>query len=293
MKAWSLFLWVFGLSLAGLGHMPWLWAQQWTWKDAQELTVEGRSWYNENLPYSRLPLKIKDQVREGLWYQSRYASGIAVRFVSDGTAIAVHWRRVEPQEEFSHMSAIGKSGLDLYVRDKGVWRWTAQAYPKEGVEHSQTLISEMAPMEREYCLYLPLFNEIEMVRIAAYAGDLRSLERRSPIVFYGTSITQGAAASRPGLVYPAAVGRMLEGPTVNLGFSGQGRMDLPIAEILAELKPAAYVIDCTANMTPEEIGEKMVSFVRILRRTHACMDAGVKKSGWRSPPRYVLMLPLG
>ena len=89
------------------------------------------------------------------------------------------------------------------------------------------------------------------------------------MVFYGTSITQGGCASRPGMAYPAIVGRMLDLPTINLGFSGNGRMDPPVADLLAELDVGAYVIDCLPNMNPDLVAERTAALVRTLRAAHA------------------------
>ena len=87
-------------------------------------------------------------------------------------------------------------------------------------------------------------------------------------MFYGTSITQGGCASRPGMAYPAILGRWLDMPTINLGFSGNGRMDPPLTDLLAELDVAAYVIDCCPNMTPELVAERTEPLVNGLRAAH-------------------------
>ena len=86
-----------------------------------------------------------------------------------------------------------------------------------------------------------------------------------PLVFYGTSLTQGGCASRPGMAHPAILGRWLERPVLNLGFSGNGRMEPALAELLAELDPAAYVLECLPNLTPEEAEARVEPFVAHLR----------------------------
>ncbi len=84
-------------------------------------------------------------------------------------------------------------------------------------------------------------------------------------MFYGTSITQGGCASRPGMASTAIVRRELDVPVVNLGFSGNGRMEPEMADLLAELDPAVYVLDCLWNMRPAEVSERVAPFVRTLR----------------------------
>ncbi|MFL6546560.1 MAG: SGNH/GDSL hydrolase family protein, partial [Candidatus Udaeobacter sp.] len=89
-----------------------------------------------------------------------------------------------------------------------------------------------------------------------------------PIVFYGTSIVQGAAASRPGMAYPAILGRRLNYPIINLGFSGNGKMEPEIAKLLAELDPEIYVIDALPNLDPADVKERAELMVKTIRVAH-------------------------
>src|SRR6185503_14185573 len=91
-------------------------------------------------------------------------------------------------------------------------------------------------------------------------------ENRKPIVFYGTSITQGGCASRTGMVHTAIIGRRFERPVINLGFSGSGKMDPSVVELLAELDPAVYVIDCLPNLNATGVTERTAPLVRMLRK---------------------------
>jgi hypothetical protein len=84
-----------------------------------------------------------------------------------------------------------------------------------------------------------------------------------PLVFYGTSITHGMCASRPGLVYTAILGRRFDCPVVNLGFSGHGRMDAVVGEYLAKIDAAAYVIDCLPNLGPADVRQKCPTLVNL------------------------------
>src|SRR6185436_9019207 len=88
-----------------------------------------------------------------------------------------------------------------------------------------------------------------------------------PIVFYGTSITHGASASRPGMAHPAILGRRFERPVINLGFSGNGRMDAAVGELLVKIDAAVYVIDCVPNMNAAMVRERCVPLVKQLRAT--------------------------
>jgi len=131
-----------------------------------------------------------------------------------------------------------------------------------------TLISGLAPGLREYAAYLPLYNGIESLEIGVPAGaKFEGLAPRTekPIIFYGTSITHGACASRPGMVHTAILGRRFDRPVVNLGFSGNGRMDAAVGALLTEIDAAAFVIDCLPNMGPADVAAKCIPLVKQLR----------------------------
>ena len=125
----------------------------------------------------------------------------------------------------------------------------------------------------EYRLYLPLYNGVKSVEIGIPKDKTISKGisggRRRPIVFYGTSITQGGCVSRPGMASTAIIGRHLDFPVINLGFSGSGKMEPEVADLLAELDPEVYVIDCMWNMYPELVFERAEPLVRKLRRAHS------------------------
>jgi lysophospholipase L1-like esterase len=174
-----------------------------------------------------------------------------------------------------HMPATGVSGLDLYVKaDDGRWRWLGIGQPLESKTNTATLASGLPDGRREFLLYLPLYNGVSSVELGVSEGRkveksaARAEGRQKPIVFYGTSITQGGCASRPGMVHTAILGRRLDRPVINLGFSGNGRMEPEMATLLAELGPAVFVRDCLPNITAAEVTERMEPFVRTLRKVH-------------------------
>ncbi len=248
-----------------------------SWFDARELAVEGRAWPEAELaaPWDRLPARAEPLVRPPVWQLSRDSAGIAVRFATAATEIHARWRLRSAELAMPHMAATGVSGLDLYARDEaGAWRWVATGQPR-AQENQARLIAGLAPVEgsgpREFLLYLPLYNGIESVEIGLPAdsllatGEPRPEDRRLPLLFYGTSITQGACASRPGMAHPAILGRRFDRPVVNLGFSGNGRLELELAELLAEVDAAVYVIDCLPNLNAERVTQRAAPFVRALR----------------------------
>ena len=246
---------------------------EWEWVQAHDLTFEGQGWFDVDSPFDRLPKTAKGVVRDPVWNLSRDSSGMAVRFVTDSTGIACRWSLRKSTLAMPHMPATGVSGVDLYVRDdKGVWRWLACPLPNNQ-NMTATLISDLPKGTRDYLLYLPLYNGVQSLEVGVLAGSelkpgfKRAKEKSRPIVFYGTSITHGACASRPGMTHPAILGRRLEHPIINLGFSGNGTMDLEMADLMSELEASVYVIDCLPNMNSRGVSERVVPFVKRLRKS--------------------------
>ena len=169
------------------------------------------------------------------------------------------------------MPATGVSGLDLYVRFEGRWRWLSTGQPKEQ-NNTVRLIADLPKGKRDYLLYLPLYNGVTSVEVGVPEGasiwKTPVDKDRLPIVFWGTSITHGACASRPGMVHTAILGRRLDRPVVNLGFSGNGRMEPEVAELISEIEAAVYVVDCLPNITGNVVTERVRPLVDIIRTKH-------------------------
>ena len=244
------------------------------WHDPQGWGVEGRAWEDQKRLrwYDRLPAAAEATVTKAVWGLSRHSAGMAVRFRTDSPVIRVKYKLRLTKLAMPHMPATGASGVDLYAKDAaGKWRWVAVSKP-DSPEVSATLVDKIPATAREWMMYLPLFNEVESLEIGVAEGA--SFEGLAPrkenlIVFYGTSITHGACASRPGMTHVAMLGRRLDVPTLNLGFSGNGKMDAAVGEFLGQLDPAVFVIDCLPNMSPQEVTGKTIPLVKQLRAARA------------------------
>ena len=240
------------------------------WYDIRLLGLEGQGWQETKSPFDRLPAKAEGVVRGPVWDLSRNSAGISTRFATDARTIQARWTLISASLAMPHMPATGVSGLDLYVlAPNGTWRWVANGSPT-GQASQAMLLSDMPDGRHEFCLYLPLYNGVSSVEIGIPTGAvLASLPRaegtEKPIVFYGTSITQGGCASRPGMVHTSILGRRLHRPVINLGFSGNGTMDLEMAELLGELNAAVYVIDCLPNMAAAGVRQRVTPLVETIR----------------------------
>lgn len=239
------------------------------WWDVSLSSVEGRILAEalRESRFDRLPSQAKDQVTGNVWSLSRDSAGMMVRFRTNAEAIHVHYRLTKSNLAMPHMPATGVSGIDFYAKDPtGLWKWVQVVKPS-GQEVKAEVIQGLLPEDREYAAYLPLYNGIEFLKIGLPVGaSYQPLPARDkPIVFYGTSITQGACASRPGMVHTAILGRRLDRSIVNLGFSGNGTMDEAVGQWLVQIDAAAFVIDCLPNMGPAEVRAKCKPLVLQLR----------------------------
>jgi hypothetical protein len=241
------------------------------WHDVTTWGVEGRLWEDEERLrwFDRFPAAAEKTVPPSVWTLSRDSAGMAVRFETDAQTIRVRMKLLNEKLARPNMPATGVSGLDLYARDTtGRWRWVAVTKP-EKLEFEADLIPglALAPGRREYLAYLPLYNGVESLAIGVPEGAAFQglAPRGKPIVFYGTSITHGACASRPGMAHVAILGRRLDRPVANVGFSGNGRMDAAVGDLLARVDAACYVIDCLPNMDAKLVRERCAPLVKQLR----------------------------
>jgi lysophospholipase L1-like esterase len=244
------------------------------WHDVRDWGIEGKGWPESETEkyFDRLPKRAKGVVREAVWNLSRHSAGMLARFRTDATEIWVDHKVTSANLAMPHMPATGVSGIDLYATDdEGAWRWLAVTRPTQQTMKTK-MVDSIIPANqnggREFTVYLPLYNGTEHLKIGIpEGGGFEPIDPRTkkPILFYGTSITHGACASRPGMPHPAILGRRFDRPVINLGFSGNGKMEKEVGQFLCELDPAVYVIDCLPNMVANEVAERAEPLVRQLR----------------------------
>lgn len=173
----------------------------------------------------------------------------------------------------NHMTPTGIKGLDLYCLQDGKWIFAGSGRP-QGKVNKATIVSNMLPEEREYLLYLSLYDGVtslsigvdSLAEITQPAVDLP--QREKPVVFYGTSILQGGCASRPGMAHTNILERWLNRECINLGFSGNALLDLEIADVIAGVDASMFVLDFVPNATVEQMKERADKFYTIIRSKH-------------------------
>ncbi|MGD0090705.1 MAG: SGNH/GDSL hydrolase family protein [Planctomycetota bacterium] len=237
--------------------------------------IEGRGWQDTPSPFARLPVAAQAKAPKAVWGLSQNSAGLCAHFTVEANAFKVRWTLTSANLAMPHMPATGVSAVDLYARESdGNWMWIANGRP--GGTTNTATFGGIPGKPAECLLYLPLYNgvtalEISLPKDAKLQPATPKPGRAKPIVFYGTSITQGGCASRPGLAFTSIVGRRLDWPVVNLGFSGSGRMEPEMAEIISELDARLLVLDCLWNMTPDLVDARVEPFVKTVRKAHPDM----------------------
>ncbi len=268
------------ISYVGIGQIKWFNPQQ---SDYQ--CVQNCGFFDEmkNI-YHRLPDRAKGTVRPPVWKLSNNSAGLGINFYSNSAEITIRYT-VSGGKAMSHMPATGVSGVDLLWTDKdGTWRDIGHSF-----SFNDTIVFIYKDLDvsllHEYHLYLPLYNEVTWMEIgvlenAEFTFAPARLEK--PIVVYGTSIAQGACASRPANAWTTIVSRHLDIPLVNLGFSGNGTLDESMIDFINEIDACAYLLDCSYNLgnfTEDEQVTLLMNAVNNIRQKHDAPIVIVDEAG--------------
>lgn len=216
----------------------------------------------ESGAFQRLPTEIGENVNEGVKHLYTNTAGGRIRFKTDATRITL--RSVLPSlTNFNHMPLTGTSCFDLYIDGKyhSPFNPGAVTAPAEG----EVLVAEATHCihregMKEVLIHFPLYNDVQDVYIAvneeATLLETDGYSWDAPVVFYGSSITQGGCASHAGNAYQAIISRELGCDHINLGFSGNCLAEPIMAEYIAGLDMQAFVLDYDHNAPSVEHLEK-------------------------------------
>lgn len=248
------------------------------YEDATNFRIINRGWNNTATPYSRMLQYMQDSCRENQWWLYNHSAGIGIRFATNSKRIAAQYNLIN-NFHMQHMAMTGIKGTDLYYLNEATNRWeyvnTARPQEKDGKAdsiQSKLFVENLDGEMHEYMLYLPLYDGVNWVQIgvdstATLVQPRVDNPRKGKIVFYGTSIMQGGCASRTGMVATSMIQRDLGVECVNLGTSGEGKMDFAIARAMATIDDVlCYVVDPVPNCTEMMCDTLTYDFVSILRR---------------------------
>lgn len=255
----------------------------WRYVDAQDLRIINKGWDNTLRHYTRIPAYLQDSVRPDLWERSQCSSGIGVRFATNSKNIGVRYELLW-NTHLIHMADTGLKGTDLYILEgDSVWRHvnTNRPYIKDKDTNpdshwvESTYVSGLDGEMHEFMIYFPLYDGVNQLFVKVdstaeiNAGNPRVIDRDRRIVAYGTSILQGGCASRTGMCSTNIISRELNSEVVNIGISGEGKMDFCMARAMNKIADVdLFLIDPVPNCTEMMCDTLTYDFIKILADAH-------------------------
>jgi hypothetical protein len=225
--------------------------------------AETRKMYHriDTVLYPDLPARVK-----GLLTNS---AGLAITFKTNSSVIAAKWC-VTKSKAATNLTPIANKGLDIYIKKDGQWQFAGVGRPT-GECTEDEMVENMDNSEKECLVYLPLYDELTKLEIGVEQNAMLTptpspFEKR--VLIYGSSIVQGASASRPGLAYPAMLSRATGVNFLNMGLSASAKMEKAAADLVAATPADAYILDCVPNSSPEQIKERTAYLVEQIRKLH-------------------------
>ncbi|MEC3880436.1 SGNH/GDSL hydrolase family protein [Parapedobacter sp. 10938] len=263
------YVWVYCILIGMMGTSFAETADTLHYTDAKQLTLIGKPlpggpFYHrlDTAAFPAIPLTVKRLLT--------HSAGLAVSFSTNSTKIAAKWC-TSSRKPGNNMTAIAFEGMDLYIKRDGQWQYAGVARPDTNQCNAYTLVQNMEPGDKECLLYLPLYDETTSLQIGVEA-DAEIAARPNPfkknIVIYGSSIVHGASASRPGLAYPARLSRQTGYHFLNFGVSGNAKMELEVAKVLAQMDMDAFILDCVPNSSPAQVTARTADLVKTIRADH-------------------------
>ena len=229
--------------------------------------------FYENGCYRRMPEEVAKTVSPGVKLLHIRTAGGRVRFRTDSPYIAVYVE-LPMVSRMPHCALSGSAGLDLYVREGGIQRYIKTFIPPLDMENSfESVVDLPEGKMQEYVLNFPLYSAVSKLYVGlsenATVEAPTPYKLAKPVVFYGSSITQGGCASRAGNCYQNFISRRLDMDYINLGFSGNAKAEVEMAEYIKNLDMSAFVYDYDHNAkTIEYLAETHERMFRIIREAN-------------------------
>ncbi len=220
--------------------------------DADEKPFKIYGLMRQSGVYYRLPKEVADSVNEGVASLADNTAGGRVRFVTNSKEIAIK-TQMHNIGKMPHFALTGSAGFDIYVGNIYYKTFIPPFDIENGYESHMSFETEEF---REITVNFPLYSGVKKLYIGLNENSTiecaPDYKTEKPVVFYGSSITQGGCASRPGNAYQAICSRKLDCNFVNLGFSGSARGEDEIANYIKTLDMSAFVYDYDHNAPTSE-----------------------------------------
>ena len=256
--------------------------------------IEGLPWFKQNKSaYYRIPKKLTEKdTNEGIIALSNHTAGACVRFRSDSPVIVIR-AKLAYSSDMNHMPRAGSAGFDSYCKpDGGKQLYNKTVQPGRDQIDIEALLG-VNPRKGmcDWQVNLPLYGGVDTVEIGIVKNS--RLEKptphkvAAPVLFYGSSITQGGCASRPGNAYSSMLCRAVDAPQINLGFSGSAKGEIALAEAIGKLDMAVFVLDYDYNApSAEHLAKTHEPFFKAVRKANPDVPViMLSKCSWISPAR--------
>jgi lysophospholipase L1-like esterase len=247
------------------------------WKSPLEapFRLSGFPWFEKDQVYRRLPVSPSHSLRTPVDKLANCTAGGQIRFRTDSAVVVLRAELAGPANMY-HMPSTGQCGFDCYIGSFGEQAFagttrmkltdTSVVYPLyelKGVSRSMRTVTINFPLYQGVKhVWIGLDEDAAIEAPEPYADDRR-------VIFYGTSITQGGCASRPGMAFTNMLSRRLHREVINLGFSGNGKGEPELAHLISQIEqPALLALDYAANVSADEYKATLPEFIRIYRAVH-------------------------
>jgi lysophospholipase L1-like esterase len=241
---------------------------QFVYTDAADLTVVGKAVSTKKV-YQRVDTAMYPALPAHVKLLLTHGAGITISFRTNSSTISAKWC-VTSSKPYPNLTAIANKGLDLYIKHGDQWQPAGVGRPS-ALCSEDVLVDHMDASEKECLLYLPLYDEVRKLEIGIASGAQISAGAdpfKKRILIYGSSIVQGAGASRSGVAYPAQLSRQTGLGFINLGLSGSAKMEPAAADMVAAIDADAYLLDCVPNTPAAQIKERTAYLINTIRKHH-------------------------
>lgn len=218
-----------------------------TFFSADEKPFKVYGVFKENGRYRRMPEEVAKKVSDGVSFLHTKTAGGRVRFVTDSDYVAIH----TVMDEFGrmpHFAYTGSMGFDLYEGRDYVQTFVP---PKDMETGYESIIEFKQHKEREITINFPLYSNVKELYIGLQKSssqkEASAYVNEFPVVYYGSSITQGGCASRPGMSYQGILSRRFHCDYCNLGFAGSAKAEDEMIEYIKTLDMSLFVYDYDHN----------------------------------------------
>ena len=243
-----------------------------TFYDALDKPFRIYGVFYENGMFRRIPEEVAKSVSEGVYCLHANGAGGRVRFITDSPYVAIKTEYIP--EKMPHFAFSGSAGFDLYVLSEEGNRYKGTFMPPLNVEDGyDSVIDFDSQVERDITINFPLYSSVKKLYVGLKEGcvlrEATEYEVKTPVVYYGSSITQGGCASRPGSSYQAILSRKLDCDYINLGFSGMAKGEDEIVDYIKGLDMSVFVMDYDYNApSPEHLEQTHNKMFKAIRAAH-------------------------